>query len=195
MRTRFALSAALLMWAAPQGGALAQGACPDADKLGVVRTVEIDTTGAPGFGFEHYKAYDFLRLREVVAACAAQWTAIDVTLGGFGVFATPVPVLFLAPVVTEALLLRQRALADALADQPCDPHYRPRSWVPHVTLAKGGAAGDPGWMGRAIDTLAPLWPALRPACGEGLDLVHFRPVTVLQSHRLPSGLAHAAASV
>ncbi len=135
------------------------------------------------------------RLRDVVAACAAQWTAIDVTLAGVGVFAAPVPVLFLAPVVTEALLLRQRALAEALADQPGDPHYRPGAWVPHVTLAKGGPTGDPGWMGRALDTLAPLAPALRPARAECLDLVHFRPVTVLQSHHLPSGLAHAAASV
>jgi peptidoglycan/xylan/chitin deacetylase (PgdA/CDA1 family) len=32
----------------------------------VARTVEIDTTDGPGFGFEHYKAYDFLRLKEVV---------------------------------------------------------------------------------------------------------------------------------
>ena len=28
--------------------------------------VEIDTTGGPGFGFEHFKAYDFLRTSEVV---------------------------------------------------------------------------------------------------------------------------------
>ena len=28
--------------------------------------VEIDTTGGPGFGFEHYKAYDFLQDKEVV---------------------------------------------------------------------------------------------------------------------------------
>ena len=28
--------------------------------------VEIDTTGGPGFGFEHFKAYDFLRDHEVV---------------------------------------------------------------------------------------------------------------------------------
>jgi len=28
--------------------------------------VEIDTTGGPGFGFEHFKAYDFLREGEVV---------------------------------------------------------------------------------------------------------------------------------
>ena len=35
-------------------------------KLGVSRTVEIDTTGGPGFGFQHYKQYDFLQPGEVV---------------------------------------------------------------------------------------------------------------------------------
>jgi peptidoglycan/xylan/chitin deacetylase (PgdA/CDA1 family) len=34
--------------------------------LGISRVVEIDTTGGPGFGFEHYKAYDFLQPKEVV---------------------------------------------------------------------------------------------------------------------------------
>ena len=36
------------------------------DGLGISRIVEIDTTGGPGFGFEHYKAYDFLQDKEVV---------------------------------------------------------------------------------------------------------------------------------
>jgi peptidoglycan/xylan/chitin deacetylase (PgdA/CDA1 family) len=47
---------------------LAQGAgqCANPNALGIGRTVEIDTTGGPGFGFEHYKAHDFLLLREVV---------------------------------------------------------------------------------------------------------------------------------
>lgn len=44
----------------------AKGACTNADALGVGRTVEIDTTGGPGFGMEHYKAYDFLQDKEVV---------------------------------------------------------------------------------------------------------------------------------
>ena len=30
------------------------------------RTVEIDTTGGPGFGFEHFRQHDFLRDKEVV---------------------------------------------------------------------------------------------------------------------------------
>jgi peptidoglycan/xylan/chitin deacetylase (PgdA/CDA1 family) len=41
--------------------------CPgNPNALGVSRTVEIDTTGGPGFGFEHFKQYDFLRPGEVV---------------------------------------------------------------------------------------------------------------------------------
>jgi peptidoglycan/xylan/chitin deacetylase (PgdA/CDA1 family) len=66
MRFWIALASALIGWTATSGSALAQGACPDPSKLGITRTVEIDTTGGPGFGFEHYKAYDFLRLKEVV---------------------------------------------------------------------------------------------------------------------------------
>ena len=41
-------------------------ACANPNALGVSRVVEIDTTGGPGFGFEHFKQYDFLRNNEVV---------------------------------------------------------------------------------------------------------------------------------
>jgi Polysaccharide deacetylase len=34
--------------------------------LGICRVVEIDTTGGPGFGLEHFKSHDFLREGEVV---------------------------------------------------------------------------------------------------------------------------------
>src|SRR5450756_792753 len=44
----------------------AEPACTNPDALGVSRVVEIDTPGGPGFGFEHFKAYDFLRDKEVV---------------------------------------------------------------------------------------------------------------------------------
>jgi len=40
--------------------------CTNPNALGVARTVEIDTTGGPGFGFEHFKQHDFLRNNEVV---------------------------------------------------------------------------------------------------------------------------------
>jgi len=53
----------------PQAQAQAQPArapCSNPNALGVARTVEIDTTGGPGFGFEHFKELDFLRDHEVV---------------------------------------------------------------------------------------------------------------------------------
>src|SRR5215470_516590 len=40
--------------------------CSNPNALGIARVVEIDTTGGPGFGFEHFKTHDFLREGEVV---------------------------------------------------------------------------------------------------------------------------------
>jgi peptidoglycan-N-acetylglucosamine deacetylase len=51
----------------PHAAAPAAASCPgNPNALGVARTVEIDTTGGPGFGFEHFKSHDFLREGEVV---------------------------------------------------------------------------------------------------------------------------------
>ena len=44
----------------------AKSPCTNPDALGIGRVVEIDTTGGPGFGFEHFKQLDFLRDKEVV---------------------------------------------------------------------------------------------------------------------------------
>ena len=46
--------------------AVATAKCDNPNALGVARVVQIDTTGGPGFGFEHFKAYDFLRDHEIV---------------------------------------------------------------------------------------------------------------------------------
>jgi len=45
---------------------VAEKACANSDALGVSRVVEIDATGGPGFGFEHFKQFDFLTDKEVV---------------------------------------------------------------------------------------------------------------------------------
>ena len=75
MRTALTLALALSMSAAAatamaqdaKAPALAtQAKCDNPNALGVARTVQIDTIGGPGFGFEHFKAYDFLRDKEVV---------------------------------------------------------------------------------------------------------------------------------
>ncbi|MFA6265450.1 MAG: polysaccharide deacetylase family protein [Pseudolabrys sp.] len=74
MRSALALLVAISMSAAgtaawaqnAQAPAAAPAKCENPNALGVTRVVEIDTTGGPGFGFEHFKAYDFLRDHEVV---------------------------------------------------------------------------------------------------------------------------------
>lgn len=63
------LASIILAGAALLAGAPAALAAPcpgNPDALGVGRTVEIDTTGGPGFGLDHYKAHDFLEQKEVV---------------------------------------------------------------------------------------------------------------------------------
>src|SRR5690348_9139487 len=71
MRTVLAMAVAISMATAgaawgQQAPAPATTKCENPNALGVSRVVEIDTTGGPGFGFEHFKAYDFLRDHEVV---------------------------------------------------------------------------------------------------------------------------------
>jgi peptidoglycan/xylan/chitin deacetylase (PgdA/CDA1 family) len=44
----------------------AKAPCANPNALGIARVVEIDSTGGPGFGFEHFKQLDFLRDKEVV---------------------------------------------------------------------------------------------------------------------------------
>ncbi len=48
------------------GAGKAMMSCNKPGAMGLARIVEIDTTGGPAFGFEHFKQYDFLRDHEVV---------------------------------------------------------------------------------------------------------------------------------
>ena len=50
----------------PPAPKTASASCANPDALGISRVVEIDTTGGPAFGTEHFKQYDFLRDKEVV---------------------------------------------------------------------------------------------------------------------------------
>jgi peptidoglycan/xylan/chitin deacetylase (PgdA/CDA1 family) len=61
-----AVAAAAALTAAGPAAAQAGAPCANPNALGISRTVEIDTTGGPAFGFEQYKVYDFLQPKEVV---------------------------------------------------------------------------------------------------------------------------------
>jgi peptidoglycan/xylan/chitin deacetylase (PgdA/CDA1 family) len=52
--------------AAPPASVEAKPVCANPDALGLSRTVIVDTTGGPGFGFLQYKQFDFLADKEVV---------------------------------------------------------------------------------------------------------------------------------
>ena len=66
MALAISISAGATAWAETGAGPAGTQACNNPNALGVSRVVEIDTTGGPGFGFEHFKAYDFLKDHEVV---------------------------------------------------------------------------------------------------------------------------------
>jgi peptidoglycan/xylan/chitin deacetylase (PgdA/CDA1 family) len=66
VETTAAIAAKLSDAAPAQAPAQPNTACANPDALGVSRVVEIDTTGGPGFGFEHFKQLDFLTDKEVV---------------------------------------------------------------------------------------------------------------------------------
>ena len=65
VETTASLSSRLAAMTAPPATP-AKPACANPDALGVSRTVIIDTTGGPGFGFLQYKQFDFLTDKEVV---------------------------------------------------------------------------------------------------------------------------------
>jgi len=114
-------------------------------------------------------------LEAAVERFGAEWGAMPVALAGFGVFPGAPAVVWAAPVVTGKLLARQAALVAAVPEAPCEEHYRPGHWVPHVTLGQAGA------LGRAMDVLTPFWRGALPGRLDRLELVRFRPIEVLRS--------------
>ncbi len=66
MSIRFVVLGAVAISVLHTGPATAESCPGNPNALGVSRTVEIDTTGGPGFGLAQYKLYDFLQPGEVV---------------------------------------------------------------------------------------------------------------------------------
>jgi 2'-5' RNA ligase len=98
---------------------------------------------------------------------AGRHAPIEVTFASLGVFSTDENVLFLAPVVTPALLdlhAAYHAMAEELG-ATCRAHYLPGRWVPHCTLSMLGTisaaleglrhlAGDWAPLSGTIDSVA-----------------------------------------
>jgi peptidoglycan/xylan/chitin deacetylase (PgdA/CDA1 family) len=137
MRTALATIVAILLagttaWA-ENAPAAAKAKCNNANALGVERVVQIDTTGGPGFGFEHFKAYDFLRDKEVVLTFDdGPW-----------------------PWNTEHVL---KALADQCTKAMFFPIGLHASYHPEIlkeVKAAGMTVGSHTWSHKDLSTLAP----------------------------------------
>src|SRR5246127_4681339 len=145
MRTALALALAISMsasataaWAqdtkAPAPApAVTEAKCANPNALGVERVVQIDTTGGPGFGFEHFKAYDFLRDKEVVLTFDdGPW-----------------------PGNTPAVL---KALADQCTKAVFFPIGKHAGWHPEIlkqVIAAGHTVGSHTWSHKDLSKLKP----------------------------------------
>jgi peptidoglycan/xylan/chitin deacetylase (PgdA/CDA1 family) len=141
MRTALALALAISMSAAAASAwaedakapvpAAATQKCDNPKAWGVERVVQIDTTGAPGFGFEHFKAYDFLKDKEVVLTFDdGPW-----------------------PGNTERVL---KALADECTKAMFFPIGKHAGWHPEIlkrVLAAGHTVGSHTWSHKDLSKL------------------------------------------
>ena len=134
---RSALAIALAISVSAGASAWAQNApaaakCDNPNALGVARIVEIDTTSGPGFGFEHFKAYDFLRDKEVVLTFDdGPW-----------------------PVNTPAVL---KALADQCTKAMFFPIGKHAGWHPEImkqVVAAGHTVGSHTWSHKDLSKLS-----------------------------------------
>ena len=112
---------------------VAKAKCDNPNALGVERVVQIDTTGGPGFGFEHFKAYDFLREKEVVLTFDdGPW-----------------------PGNTERVL---KALADQCTKALFFPIGKHAGWHPEIlkqVAAAGHTIGSHTWSHKDLSKLTP----------------------------------------
>ncbi|WP_426956455.1 2'-5' RNA ligase family protein [Muricoccus radiodurans] len=114
----------------------------------------------------------------------APWEALPLLIAGLGVFPGGPPVVWAAPAVTVRLLSLHDSLCTALAPFPVHPHYRPGSWVPHVTLSQAGVTT----AARAVEIAMSAWDGPIEGRLDRVELVRFRPVSVLWGCALqPSG--------
>ncbi len=116
-------------------------------------------------------------------AIAAGHAPMRFSLASLGFFPGAKRVVFLAPLVTQALLDLHRAVDERFARRGVrvDGNYRPPKWMPHCTLAMGLSSEQ---LRPALDAYARLSVPLEGRF-EQLELVEFEPVRLRE--KLPLG--------
>jgi 2'-5' RNA ligase len=152
------------------------GALTDAvDRIGPAARPAVRQGGPPHITLGVYPDnVDAAGLRASVVALGGAWRALTVGLAGLGTFPGAPAVLFAAPVVTSALLVRHAQLA---ARHSGDPYYASGSWVPHLTLAQD--LPDARALGDALAAVAAGWQPFAVTL-DRLALFRFHPLEVLE---------------
>lgn len=142
---------------------LAQTTCPgNANALGISRTVEIDTTGGPGFGLEHYKAHDFLAPQEVVLTFDdGPWPTTPQVLAALAAHCTKATFFTIGKNALAYPEILRQVMA---AGQTIGTH----TWS-HMMLSNKGVTPD-----KAKEEIEKGFSAVKLAMGEGSPAPFFR---------------------
>ena len=106
--------------------------------------------------------------------------ALPVALAGLGVFPGFPACCWIAVIPCPRLLEAQSEAAAALRG-PLHPHYRPGTWMPHVTLAEG--LQDRAALARGLVWLHEHFTP-STATLDRVELVRFPPVEIVASRAL-----------
>lgn len=100
--------------------------------------------GRPHISLAVFGDVEVGRLQEVVEGFAQELPPLRVNLASVGTFPTPEGVVFLAPVVSRALLALHESFSERLAVHKlvAQPYYRAGRWVPHCTVGQSLASGQ-----------------------------------------------------
>lgn len=99
---------------------------------------------APHLVYQSAVAYEGDRLDVAVGGLAAELRQFEIETEGVGIVAGERTVLYLAVHRGPALMSAQRRLLAAVTPLATEPReaYRPRTWIPHITLAAGRLDAD-----------------------------------------------------
>ena len=102
-----------------------------------INSVMLDVGAQPHISLAVFENLDPQMLRADLSRFAEVTRPLSLDLASAGTFPTAEGVVFLAPVVTQELLLVHQRFHRLLSDRglDCVAYYRPGNWVPHCTVA------------------------------------------------------------
>lgn len=125
-------------------------------------------------------AVDASALTDAVRRLVPEWRSLTLACPALAVFSDQPATLFVIATPTEALLRMQASLCGVVPADRLHPHYRPGTWLPHITVADDLPAA------RIASAMSLAGAAFRPFAAplSQVDLLRFRPVKLLWNARL-----------